>query len=366
MAAEGGNSSVTKEYRKGNWTLQETMVLVEAKRMDDERRMKRQSSGDQSKPTELRWKWVEDYCWKNGCFRSQNQCNDKWDNLTRDYKKVRDYQRRLGDDYEISNSSYWKIDKFERKDNNLPTNLSFQIYQALAELLGGNGGGGAAGEVGGGGGAQMRMLVAGGGGDVAGAGGSASALTATTAANIITAGEHWMEKPICSVHSPLPPMALHCTVSASLPTLPPPCSHPLPSPQQPLQPPPPLHYSQPQTSPTVDSDTSDHSDSPAKRRRRRSGGGDEQGTSNTSSLQEVGSAISRSASIIANAIQAGGEREDKRQRELLSFHERRLKLEGSKMEMRRQGINGLVQAINNLANSILTLATKNDQPAPPK
>ncbi|KAF5727309.1 putative Homeodomain-like superfamily protein [Tripterygium wilfordii] len=34
-----GGSSVMRDYRKGNWTLSETMVLIEAK-MDDERRMK--------------------------------------------------------------------------------------------------------------------------------------------------------------------------------------------------------------------------------------------------------------------------------------------------------------------------------------
>ena len=111
MADQGGNSSSTvmRDYRKGNWTVSETMILIEAKKMDDERRMKRSSSssGDhhhqssesssrmQSKPAELRWKWVEDYCWRKGCMRSQNQCNDKWDNLMRDYKKVRDYERRV-------------------------------------------------------------------------------------------------------------------------------------------------------------------------------------------------------------------------------------------------------------------------------
>ncbi|GAB4829436.1 hypothetical protein Ancab_019107 [Ancistrocladus abbreviatus] len=89
--------------------------------MDDERRsMKRQSSstgGEQqqsTKPTELRW--------KKGCFRSQNQCNDKWDNLMRHYKKVRIIR---GD---------W-------------------IYRALSEVVERNNGGGGA--------AQMTMLVVG-------------------------------------------------------------------------------------------------------------------------------------------------------------------------------------------------------------
>ncbi|XP_048328260.2 uncharacterized protein LOC107418735 isoform X5 [Ziziphus jujuba] len=139
--------SVMRDYRKGNWTVSETMILIEAKKMDDERRlMKRISSsssnnGDQNthdqsssrsgKPAELRWKWVEDYCWRKGCMRSQNQCNDKWDNLMRDYKKVRDYERKLVDE----GSSYWNIEKNERKERNLPTNMLPQIYEALVEVV---------------------------------------------------------------------------------------------------------------------------------------------------------------------------------------------------------------------------------------
>lgn len=127
MHTGGSNTNpLLRDYRKGNWTLQETMVLIEAKKMDNERRMK--NSG---KPSELRWKWVEDYCWKNGCLRSQNQCNDKWDNLMRDFKKVREYEKRV----EGGSKSYWKIEKNERKENHLPSSMLPQVYQALLEVV---------------------------------------------------------------------------------------------------------------------------------------------------------------------------------------------------------------------------------------
>ncbi|KAK4347454.1 hypothetical protein RND71_033793 [Anisodus tanguticus] len=106
--------------------------------------------------------------------------------------------------------------------------------------------------------------------------------------------------------------------------------------------------------------SSERSDSPAKKRRM-SGGGE--GTSGTAkdgdinnSSQEVGSAISKSAAIIAETIQSCEEREEKRHRELLSCHQRRLQIEESKAEINREGINGLVDSINKLANSILALA----------
>lgn len=138
VAEEEGE--VIREYRKGNWTLHETMVLIAAKKMDDERRMKREienegksGGGGGGRPTELRWKWVEDYCWRNGCMRSQNQCNDRWDNLMRDYKKVREHERRVADVREFG--SYWKLERHERKERNLPSNLLVEIYEALSEVV---------------------------------------------------------------------------------------------------------------------------------------------------------------------------------------------------------------------------------------
>ncbi|GAB2220341.1 hypothetical protein Droror1_Dr00007986 [Drosera rotundifolia] len=384
-AAQSSNMNIVmRDYRKGNWTLQETMVLIEAKRMDDERRTnvkRHQTSDPQSssigiggianKPTELRWKWVEDFCWRRDCLRSQNQCNDKWDNLMRDYKKIRDYQRRLGDDHDNHESSYWKIEKNERKDRGLPTSMLFQIYQALAEVVE----------------KPPRRVAAGG----SGGGASASSGDATTSGG---GGEYLMEKPISVVHpAALPPMLQQINQPAIVPALssPPPVPPPLllpPPPVPPLQVPAapqlvlPFSYSQAQPSvAAVDSDTSEHSDSPVKRRRTispedRPGHQQEQqehqaptGTTKTmgtrkpsaiSSVEEysaVGPAITRSATMIVEAIHASEESEERRHKEMMRFHERRIKVEESKVEIKRQGADGLARAINNLANSILTLSS---------
>ncbi|KAM7484781.1 hypothetical protein LguiA_000790 [Lonicera macranthoides] len=139
-----GSSSVFRDYRKGNWTLEETLVLITAKKLNDERCSSSRSSSavaastdptspNTSRPTgELKWKWVENYCWANGCLRSQNQCNDKWDNLLRDYKKVREYDLRSS---QSDHPSYWAMDRQQRKDQNLPSNLAPQIYEALNNVV---------------------------------------------------------------------------------------------------------------------------------------------------------------------------------------------------------------------------------------
>ncbi|EXB75131.1 hypothetical protein L484_025906 [Morus notabilis] len=371
-------TSLMRDYRKGNWTVSETMILIEAKKMDDERRMKRSTGNDSeggsiriNKPAELRWKWVEDYCWRKGCMRSQNQCNDKWDNLMRDYKKVRDYERKVMADHQgISTSSatdqsYWKLEKNERKDKNLPTNMLPQIYEALVEVVekkppralaalvpitstppatvvGYN---------------VVERIIGGGGGSGRGSGTSIihhhQQQTPLVASAQALLQHHISPSPITAL--PLPP-----AVPAA------------PSPMQAQ----PLPYPQP-ILPTVDSDTSENPSphSPAKRRRKtdqqqQQQQQQEQGTTSasaristgtSSSNHEVAFAISKSASIIAEALQACEEREERRHRDLLSLHERRLKIEESKTEVNRQGINGLVDAINNLANSIQALASDKHQ-----
>lgn len=111
-----------------------------------------------------------------------------------------------------------------------------------------------------------------------------------------------------------------------------------------------------------DSDTSEHSGSPAKRRRTKSTEPSpqrEQGTPSAPSpvMNDVASAISKSASVIAEALVASEEREERRHRDLVGLHERRLRIEESKAEVNRQGITGLVDAISKLADSIQALAS---------
>ncbi|KAJ0095726.1 hypothetical protein Patl1_15677 [Pistacia atlantica] len=107
--------SRNREYHKGNWTIQETLILITAKKLSTEHLRT---------TANLRWNWVENYCWAHGCRRSQNQCNDKWDNLLRDYKKLSTHQQ-----------SYWQMDKHQRKLHNLPSNMSQEVFQALNEVV---------------------------------------------------------------------------------------------------------------------------------------------------------------------------------------------------------------------------------------
>lgn len=70
-------------------------------------------------------------------------------------------------------------------------------------------------------------------------------------------------------------------------------------------------------------------------------------------LEEV---ISKSGRMIAEAIESWEEREERREREMMRVHERRLQIEESKAEINRRGYTSLVDAINNLADSVFALA----------
>ncbi|XP_010516756.1 PREDICTED: uncharacterized protein LOC104792327 [Camelina sativa] len=317
----GAREMVMREYRKGNWTVSETLVLIEAKKMEEERRVRRSEKKpeNRNKSMELRWKWIEEYCWRRGCQRNQNQCNDKWDNLMRGYKKIREYERsRIESSFNTGSSSsrpasYWKMEKSERKERSLPSNMLSRIYDALAELV------------------EKKTLPYGNGGQIL-------RVCQGFVAPMMAQPMHQIPTTIVlSLQSPPPQQPLVL-------------SHPPPP-----QPPPFTFHAEP-IQPTVDT-------SAAKRRRTTTPGETTtaQGESEDAEVM-VGAAISRSALVIAQMIKQSEERQEMRHKEVMRLQERRLKMEESKADINRQCMSGLVDAINQLATSILALASSSSLP----
>ncbi|KAK7279587.1 hypothetical protein RJT34_24640 [Clitoria ternatea] len=308
IAAPSSSSTLAREYRKGNWTIQETLILITAKKLDDERRLKTSSAPqDPSRPAcssssrssgELRWKWVENYCWNHGCLRSQNQCNDKWDNLLRDYKKVRDYESKSQQQQQSHNNnnnnkefpSYWSLNKQQRKEQNLPSNMVFDVYQAITEVL------------------QRKQTQ------------RQPAVTLVTSSPLQT-------------QLPLPP--------------PPPPPPPPPQPQQPPPPPQaPTSSATPAASERSESLGTEESDDD---------GDDDGSESKRRKVRNIGSSIMRSASVLARALRSCEEKKEKRHREMLQLEQRRIQMEEVRNEVHRQGIATLVAAVTNLSGAIQSL-----------
>ncbi|CAJ1976708.1 unnamed protein product [Sphenostylis stenocarpa] len=296
-AAASSSSSLAREYRKGNWTIQETLILITAKKLDDERRLK--SPHDPTRPAcssttssaarssgELRWKWVENYCWSHGCLRSQNQCNDKWDNLLRDYKKVRDYETKSQQQQQQSHDvnhfpSYWTLNKQQRKEQNLPSNMVYEVYHAITEVL------------------QRKQTQS-----------------------------QTQRQPQSQSQ---PPVAL-AIASSPLPLPPPP------------PPPPPVTSTTPAVSERSESSGTEHSEDD-----------DDGSESKRRKVKNLGSSIMQSASVLARALRSCEEKKEKRHRELIELEQRRLQMEETRNEVHRQGIATLVAAVTNLSGAIQSL-----------
>ncbi|KAK1686088.1 hypothetical protein QYE76_046936 [Lolium multiflorum] len=351
-------ASAPRDYRKGNWTLHETLVLITAKRLDDDRRAGGAMSGGSAssspltpRSAEQRWKWVENYCWINGCLRSQNQCNDKWDNLLRDYKKVRDHETRRATStapalpaalpadapgagvapppptpqHQQLLPSYWTMERHDRKERNLPTNLAPEVYDALVDVL------------------SRRA---------ARRGGNAIAPTATT--------PPMLALPPPPLPTPPPPPPPPPPSSPPKPQPQPllaqqqhrPQHHPHPHPPPLLQLPPPVSLPS-ATSVSAEDDMSDSSESGSDGGA--SGDADEPEAKRRRRVERLGSSVVRSATVLARTLVACEDKRERRHREVLELEERRLRLEAERNEVRRQGFAGLVAAVNGLSGAIHAL-----------
>ncbi|KAJ1294262.1 hypothetical protein BS78_01G132900 [Paspalum vaginatum] len=325
VMAGAGALAVARDYRRGNWTLPETMLLIEAKRKVHEER----HPGDQGL---ARWRWVEDYCWRAGCRRSQNQCNDRWDNLMRDYKKVHAYEQAGAG----RAPSYWVMGRAERKERGLPSNLLRQIYDAMGEVI------------------ERRMSTGCAG---AGAGGAFPGAASCSLLDVVP----MQASPLSQVlPQPMPAVpieqearhhghgsAAHFSSESSperkrrRPSL----DELRPGSSTPSAPGTHAHHQgQGQWQGRHRVDNGDH--------------GDESSDSESSSegYDVLSGAIGRCAAILSEALESREAAEERRHREVMAVEERRGRARQARREAGEQCVAGLAAAVNQLAGSMLALA----------
>ncbi|WVZ60031.1 hypothetical protein U9M48_010103 [Paspalum notatum var. saurae] len=321
MAGAAGALAVARDYRRGNWTLPETMLLIEAKRKVHEER----HPGDQGL---ARWRWVEDYCWRAGCRRSQNQCNDRWDNLMRDYKKVHAYEQAGAGGRA---PSYWVMGRPERKERGLPSNLLRQIYDAMGEVI------------------ERRMSTG-----CAGAGAGGAFLGASSSLQLDVPMQ---ASPLSQVLPPQPmpvPIAEqqearhqgHGGGAAHFSSE----SSPERKRRRPS-----LDELRPGSSTPSARGTHGHHQGQG----RHGDHGDEISSDSESSSEGydvLSGAIGRCAAILSEALESREAAEERRHREVMAVEERRGRARQARREAGEQCVAGLAAAVNQLAGSMLALA----------
>lgn len=120
-----------RSHRKGMWTVAELLVMQASRREDFERQAKG-GIGEKHRSAQERWRWIEDQCWAQGVKRSAAQCQDKWECIAAEFKKVNDYEKAIPP----GQPSYWQMGSDDKKKYKLPPNFHEEVFLALRDWYG--------------------------------------------------------------------------------------------------------------------------------------------------------------------------------------------------------------------------------------
>ncbi|XP_047943269.1 trihelix transcription factor ASR3-like [Salvia hispanica] len=132
MAAQGQQSPAdsNKTPRHPRWSRQETLVLIEGKRLAEERGQNGRRSGSVfgSDQVEAKWDYVASHCRRNGVSRGPIQCRKRWSNLLSDFKKIRTWDSRVPQE---EDESFWDMRSDSRRERKLPGFFDREVYEVL-------------------------------------------------------------------------------------------------------------------------------------------------------------------------------------------------------------------------------------------
>ncbi|KAI5082305.1 hypothetical protein GOP47_0002048 [Adiantum capillus-veneris] len=127
-----------KRSRSAPWSIAEMLALIDAKRNERQQSMSYKTRGLKL-PGAEKWKLVSRYLESKEMERSGSQCQDKWENMMKDYKAVRDWQQQhcnadKDDNMEGGSGgrNYFKhMTNKERKEARLPPQMDEAIFSSL-------------------------------------------------------------------------------------------------------------------------------------------------------------------------------------------------------------------------------------------
>eukprot|EP00250_Pteridium_aquilinum_P010149 c1917_g1_i2 orf=366-1178(+) len=118
--------------RYPNWEKQETLVLVKSyqRQMDE---FTTATSKGRMAANEQKWDRISSLSSKEGVSRDAEQCRKRWQDLSKNYKRIKEW--------ESANEvpSYWLMSSSSRKDKNLPGNFDREIFDCMDVFMGSKG-----------------------------------------------------------------------------------------------------------------------------------------------------------------------------------------------------------------------------------
>eukprot|EP00262_Sarcandra_glabra_P019174 TRINITY_DN7131_c0_g1_i1.p1 TRINITY_DN7131_c0_g1~~TRINITY_DN7131_c0_g1_i1.p1 ORF type:complete len:293 (+),score=64.74 TRINITY_DN7131_c0_g1_i1:78-956(+) len=131
-------TSASAEPRFPRWTRQEILVLIQAKMAEEKKgRKNRIFHGKNSNSVhETKWVSISSHCKRNGVNKEAVQCRKRWCTLSRDYKKIREYERSNQRDNQQQQQSFWVLRSDLRREFNLPGFFDRELYGLLDKAFG--------------------------------------------------------------------------------------------------------------------------------------------------------------------------------------------------------------------------------------
>jgi len=117
-----------KATRHPRWTRQETLVLIESKKMVESGEQVcgfRSASGFIQ--TDPKWEIVSSFCQQRGVKRGAVQCRKRWGNLLTDFRKIKKWESGVKEESE----SFWIMRNDVRKEKKLPGFFDSVVYNVL-------------------------------------------------------------------------------------------------------------------------------------------------------------------------------------------------------------------------------------------
>ncbi|KAF5746375.1 hypothetical protein HS088_TW06G00546 [Tripterygium wilfordii] len=125
---DGGDDG-SKAPRLPRWTRQEILVLIQGKRVAENRvrRGRTARMGLGSGVVEPKWASVSSYCKLHGVNRGPVQCRKRWSNLAGDFKKIKEWETHIREETE----SFWVMRNDLRRERRLPGFFDREVYDIL-------------------------------------------------------------------------------------------------------------------------------------------------------------------------------------------------------------------------------------------
>ncbi|KAA8535214.1 hypothetical protein F0562_030217 [Nyssa sinensis] len=124
-----GADDGSRAPRLPRWTRQEILVLIQGKKVAENRARRGRTAGLAfgSGQVEPKWASVSSYYKRHGLNRGPVQCRKRWSNLAGDYKKIKEWESQMKEETE----SFWVMRNDLRRERKLPGFFDREVYDIL-------------------------------------------------------------------------------------------------------------------------------------------------------------------------------------------------------------------------------------------